>query len=192
VADHGELAHPDHPADDGASVGLDAPPEGAPEGYILDRDEERWWFDFASGVLQRQLDNIDKIDTKVGALIAAVGAAMYFFLDKASTIGDVVGAGLFAVPLVLGLNAYRTHSWLDIGPREIVAYYGTAPRETRLVTMGDIATAYDTNTKPLDDKGISFDRSLVWAIVISLLTVALRVLEVLSPTLKSLMHPIGT
>lgn len=171
---------------------LNEPPQNAPKDYILNLDEERWEFDLVSGLLQRQYDNIEKIDTKLASLLAAAGAAMYFFLDKATTIGDMVVAGLFIIPLVKAMMAFQALTFLGTGPRAIVDYFGSAPRETRLVAIGDMVTSFDKNASPLGYKANNFNRALWCAIGISILTVVLRVLEAMSPGLKSLMHPLGS
>jgi|GEM_PF-4529746 len=98
---------------------LNKRPENAPQDYILNLEEERWEDDLVLGMLQRQHDQIEKIDTKLASLLAATAAAMYFFLEKATMIGDIFAAAIFIIPLVMALAAYQSYSWKDSGPKPL-------------------------------------------------------------------------
>jgi len=151
------------------------PPD--PDEDELSVDDAARQFSIVYQMLTDQLAGIEKVDTKLASLIAASAAAMYFFFEKAHTTLDMAIAAAFAIPLVLGLIGYRTFAWYTVGPAGFVKYYANAPKETLIATTQDMVTCYDRNSRPLDQKGVQLDRVLLWAGILSILAILIKLIE---------------
>ena len=152
--------------------GSEAPPE------TDDPPVSEFLFGVISTRLAAQLDRIDKIDTKIGAVIAAIIAAIGFALSSDKTLPDYWVTLLLLIPLGFAVYAFRTKAWDDApNPRYFSDNFQVYPEASKRAAITRMVQAYEKNEKDIEKKGKHTNVGLFAAIIITILLMILHVRE---------------
>lgn len=132
-----------------------------------------------SGRLASQIDRVDKIDAKIGAVAAAIIAAIGFSFPDAHSGLDRILAASLALPLLLILIAFGAFSWDDAPqPEAFRKKYPEKPSKTLEAVMSYMVTAYGKNRNKLVWKARLTNASLI---LIAILVVVIAVAKIVEP-----------
>lgn len=144
---------------------------GAPDDQPEQDDPpiDEFVFNVVSSCLQSQLARIDTMDTKIGAIIAAIFAAIGFTLASDKTTLDYLLTLLFFAPLVVTVIAFRTQSW-DIAPDPEYFFekYDAYPQASKRTAIEAMVDSYKLNNLRIDRKSTLTNAGLYLSVLISI------------------------
>jgi hypothetical protein len=148
--------------------------KGAPDDPPVDEFE----FNVVSSRLAGQLDRIDQIDTKIGAVIAAVIAAIGFAITSDKSPLDFFLTLPYLVPLGLTVYAYKTQTW-DTAPDPdyFSKHYTEYPQASKRTAIIGMVQAYNANKNRLETKGWYTNIGLFSAVGITVVLTVARLVE---------------
>ena len=111
-------------------------------------------YEFAFGIvsdkLKAQLDRIEKVDTKLGAIVGAAAALIALWHPDVRAVASALVGIAFLVPIVLSGIGLATRTWSDPpNPASVVNSYRDYYAQTLHMAMLRIVRDYAANQKRL-------------------------------------------
>jgi hypothetical protein len=130
--------------------------------------------------LAAQRKDLDTLDTKAGASIALLGAAIVAYISVAHGVGERVGAGvLLGLAVCTALSAYLTRKYVDApDPETFATYAGYSPEMMQEAFLGAVLQAFTANQAKLRRKARGINMTFALVAVLAILIVAARIANV--------------
>jgi len=135
-------------------------------------------YEVASQKLSAQLDQIDKLDSKAGAVVGALAAGIGLFLVAGFSVvaRALIGTGL-ALGIVLAGQAFLVGKYRDAPNAETFATFaGYSPDRMKQIFLPNLLEALRENAVKLSRKGRYLNGSLAAITGLALLLVIAKVL----------------
>ena len=169
---------------------MDSQGSEAPDNQLTP-DDEKFEFGVVTSMLSDQTAHRERLDNKIGALIAATGAALYFFIDKAASPVDTILGALFLIPFCLSLWAFSARTWQAPGPEVFAQNYPYYPTDTLRVAVDDTVSAFEANATQSAWKAWRAKLALQSAFALSVIAVAVKIFESFQSPKAGTDSPVG-